>query len=111
MSNFLKRDIQALIDDYLKIIPDNEKTKCYRGKLRELSLIISKQLLYAAPEKISIFWDRLVNILQRYNNTFIDESWAKAIYNICRYEYDNEDVNNFKYLFTHEYQKKLIIKE
>ena len=84
------RSIIDVINVYLKIIPITSDTTVYRQILLALQVDIEKHSVYAAPECISSYWNTLSNLLQKYNSPFYnDNDWAKAIFYICQYQYDN----------------------
>ena len=91
------RDLPALIDVYLSIIPLEKKHYKYIATLTSIKTHISKRYEYASPEEIGIYWERVNKILETHNTKFINlkNNWATAILYICRYEYDHPSVKQY----------------
>lgn len=94
------RNLIGVISDYLNIIPRNEQTTDYRHELIQKKLFIEENCIYAAPEQIGMYWAEVNQILARYNPKFIRNTWAQAVLAICRGEYSNPALHEYKNLYT-----------
>ena len=93
------RDLTLVICDYLNIITSNEQTIDYRHELIQKKLFIEESCIYCAPEQFGVYWAEVNEILAKYNPTFIANTWAQAVLAICRGEYDNPVLCEFKNLY------------
>ncbi len=105
-TELLPRNLILLVEDYLKIIPKEDKTSKYRQQLEMEKDRLLKRWEYASPEEIGLYWKYINRVLTTYNTPFYDEhDWAKAIYYICRYQYCQKQVHPYLNILSHSYSK------